>query len=174
MVCAAHPTADQNLAHKVGPGPLALARVSSPPPLLKSRTPPPELKNKAKPHVERGGAPARHLRDRAGPQRAADRTAAALRALHAPLVDTMHVLRPRALPHMVRRRARLHARLLRRARGRHRIRSPRTFRVPPFNTARRLFFCCFFGVVVFVSPRTGAVRQRPRPACVSLGYWAPP
>ena len=31
MVCAAHPTADQNLAPKVDPGPLALAHISPPP-----------------------------------------------------------------------------------------------------------------------------------------------
>lgn len=122
MVGAAHPAADQKLAHKVDPGPLALARVSSP----QSSAPTPALKNKGKLHVERGGAPARRLRDRAGPQRAADRAAAALRALHAPLVDTVHVLRPCAFAHLVRCRACQHARPLRRARDRHGIRSPRT------------------------------------------------
>ena len=55
-------------------------------------------------------APARCLRDRAGPERAPDRAAAALRPLLAAFLVPVHVLRWRApLPRVLSRRARHHS-----------------------------------------------------------------
>jgi len=73
------------------------------------------------------GAPIGRLRDRAGPERAADRTAATLRPLLAALLGPMLVLRPHGtLARMVRRRARWHAGALGRARSGDGTGSPRT------------------------------------------------
>ena len=63
------------------------------------------------------GAPIGRIRDRARPERAADRPAATLRPLLAALLGPMLVLRPhRTLARMVRRRARWHGGALGRAR----------------------------------------------------------
>ena len=73
------------------------------------------------------GAPIGRLRDRARPERATDRTAAALRSLLVAQLGPMLVLRPhRTLARMVRRRARCHAGVLGRARSGDGIGSPRT------------------------------------------------
>ena len=73
------------------------------------------------------GAPIGRLRDRAGPERAADHPATALRPLLAALLGPMSILRPRrTLAHMVRRRARWNAGAVGRARGGDGVGSPRT------------------------------------------------
>jgi len=72
-------------------------------------------------------APIGRLRDRAGPERAADRPAATPQPLLAALLGPMLVLRPHCtLARMVRRRARWHASVLGRARSDDGSGSPRT------------------------------------------------
>ena len=130
MDCPAHPATHQKLAYQIHRRSLTLARVSH-------STPPSQISHSDSIHTSRrtndnfsqlslghGGAPPRHLRDRARPERASDRTTAALRPLLAALMGPMHVLRRGALAPVVRRRAWKHAGGLGRARSGAGICSP--------------------------------------------------
>ena len=130
MDCATDPATHQKLAHQIHRRSLTLARVSHSTPssqishsdsIHASRR---TNNNFSQLHLGHGGAPPRHLRDRARPERASDRTTAALRPLLASLMGSVHVLRRGALAPVVRRCAWKHADGLGRARSGAGICSP--------------------------------------------------